>query len=142
MDVCALNRPFDELIDFRAKMEAQAVIFIIRRIIDGAYILCKSDIIEYELSQIPMLEKKFMVKKLVELSKETIELNERVTKKAKNIETFGIKSYDALHLAAAISGKCDCFISTDDRLLKKAKKNIKGIIVFNPLEFYIYEALN
>jgi predicted nucleic acid-binding protein len=95
-----------------------------------------------ELSQIPMLEKKFMVKKLVELSKETIELNERVTKKAKNIETFGIKSYDALHLAAAISGKCDCFISTDDRLLKKAKKNIKGIIVFNPLEFYIYEALN
>jgi hypothetical protein len=38
-DMCALNRPFDEMIDFRSKMEAQAIIFLIHGIIGGSYTL-------------------------------------------------------------------------------------------------------
>jgi hypothetical protein len=142
IDMCALNRPFDELIDFRAKMEAQAVIFLIHGIIDGTYILCNSDIIEYEWSQMPMVEKKFLVKKIMYLAKEKITLNEEVTKLAKEFEISGMKAYDALHLASSILGRCDCFISTDDKFVKKAKNNTERIKVFNPLEFYIYEVLH
>jgi predicted nucleic acid-binding protein len=142
MDMCALNRPFDELIDFRSKMEAQAIIFLIQRIINGTYILCNSDIIEYEWSQMPMMEKKSLVKKIMDLAKEKITLNKRVTKLAKEFEESGMKSYDALHLASSIRGNCECFISTDDKFVKKAKRNTEKIKVFNPLEFYIYEVLN
>ncbi|UCH96778.1 MAG: PIN domain-containing protein [Candidatus Aminicenantes bacterium] len=142
LDMCALNRPFDELVDFRSKMEAQAIIFLIHRIIDEKYILCNSDIIEYEWSQIPMVEKKFLVKKIMDLSEEKITLDEEVTKLAEEFENSGMKAYDALHLASSIRGRCDCFISTDDKFVKKAKKNTEKIKVFNPLEFYILEVLN
>ncbi len=144
MDRCALNRPFDEMIDFRSKMETQAIIFLIHRIIDGTYTLCNSDIIEYEWSQIPMLEKKFLVKKIIDLAKEKITLNQDVTELAKEFESTGMKDYDALHLASSIMGRCDCFISTDDKFVKKAKKNTENekIKVYNPLEFYIFEVLN
>jgi predicted nucleic acid-binding protein len=123
-------------------MEAQAVIFLIQKIIDGTYILCNSDIIEYEWSQMPMMEKKFLVKKIIALAKENITLNEEVTELANGFENSSMKAYDALHLASSILGRCDCFISTDDKLVKKAKKNTEKIKVFNPLEFYIYEVLN
>jgi len=142
MDMCALNRPFDEMIDFRSKMEAQAIIFLIHRIIDETYTLCNSDIIEYEWSQIPMMEKKSLVKKIMDLAKEKITLNQDVTELAKEFESYGMKDYDALHLASSILGRCDCFISTDDKFVKKAKKNTDKIKVFNPLEFYIFEVLN
>lgn len=38
------------------------------------------------------------------------------------LETLGFKWFDALHLACAESGKADIFLTTDDRLLRKAKR--------------------
>lgn len=142
MDVCALNRPFDDNSNFRIRMEAQAIIFIIQRILKGTYILCNSDIVEYECSQIPMFEKMSLVKKILELSKEKITLDSNITELAKEFEASNIKPFDALHLASSIIGECDCFISTDDKFLKKAKKVTDKIKIFNPLEFYLYEAMN
>lgn len=142
MDVCALNRPFDDMNNFRIKMEAQAIIFLIQRIIKGTYILCNSDIIEYEWSQIPMFEKMSLVKRVLDLSKEKIIINFNITELAKEFEDANIKPLDALHLASSIIGECDCLISTDDKFLKKTKKYIDKIKTFNPLEFYLYEAMN
>lgn len=34
----------------------------------------------------------------------------------------GIKSYDALHVASAIAGGADFFVTTDDRLLKNLRR--------------------
>ncbi|HVX87201.1 MAG TPA: hypothetical protein VH253_20620 [Phycisphaerae bacterium] len=51
---------------------------------------------------------------------------------------LGLHSKDALHIAAAIAAGCGYFITTDDRVLKKAQQiaTIK-VKVVNPLQFLI-----
>ena len=45
--------------------------------------------------------------------------NQEILSQAKAIQLLGLKSKDALHLACALSGSCDYFISTDDMIIKK-----------------------
>ena len=51
---------------------------------------------------------------------------------AKYVMTTGVKEFDALHIACAITGGCDYFITVDKRALKYQDKRIK---VCNPIEF-------
>jgi predicted nucleic acid-binding protein len=50
---------------------------------------------------------------------------------AKEIMTTGIKAADAVHVACAIAGNCDYFITVDRRLLKYQDKRI---IICSPIE--------
>ena len=52
MDVCCLNRPFDDLSPRLAYMEANAIMAIVSYCEHVKWILLSSDIIDYELSQI------------------------------------------------------------------------------------------
>ena len=56
--------------------------------------------------------------------------------RVKGSHHFGIKAFDALHIAYAEQGGADVFLSTDDRLVKVAKRNSEAINirVENPLE--------
>lgn len=57
---------------------------------------------------------------------------EEVAKEAKSIMETGIKRKDAIHVASAIVAGCDCFLTTDIRLLKyKTDK----IAIENPIDF-------
>jgi predicted nucleic acid-binding protein len=51
------------------------------------------------------------------------------------LQSEGFQVFDSLHIACAESAKADVFLSTDDRLLKLAKKMSKRlkIRVANPL---------
>jgi len=42
------------------------------------------------------------------------------TLRGKHLESLGFKPFDALHLACAESGNADLFLTTDDRILRKA----------------------
>jgi predicted nucleic acid-binding protein len=49
-------------------------------------------------------------------------LNLEETSRAKHLESLGFKRADALHLACAESINADIFLTTDDRLIKSAKR--------------------
>ena len=51
---------------------------------------------------------------------------------ANRILMKGIKKKDALHLACAITAKCQYFLTTDKKLLNKS---VDEIIIMNPLDF-------
>jgi predicted nucleic acid-binding protein len=51
-----------------------------------------------------------------------IQVSEKEKLRAAKLLTFGIKPFDALHLALAETGKADYFCICDDRLLQNAKK--------------------
>jgi len=55
----------------------------------------------------------------------------------KQIKELGFKSYDALHLACAKYAKVEVFLSTDDKLVKKAHNNqaMLQMRVDNPLNW-------
>ena len=66
---------------------------------------------------------------------ESVEIGDKEAKRAEELQKEGFQLFDALHIACAESAKVDVFLSTDDRLLKLAKKLSKllRIRVENPL---------
>jgi predicted nucleic acid-binding protein len=64
-----------------------------------------------------------------------IEATEIVRNRAKTYEPKGIKPRDALHLACAVTGSAEYFLTCDDRLLKKQRKLNVTLKILNPIDF-------
>lgn len=67
-------------------------------------------------------------------AKEHIKVSREVEERAERLVSEGIKPLDALHLALAEAGAVDYFCTSDDRLLKKAKRAKVMVKVVSPLE--------
>lgn len=65
-----------------------------------------------------------------------IEENQNVLETAKELISLGLKSKDALHVACAVEAKCDYFLTTDDKVLKKLC-NYVTITVINPVNIIV-----
>lgn len=133
-DVCCLNRPFDDIEQPRIGLEAEAVKIILEKCESGEWIFISSEIIMYEISKIPLDDKREAVMKLQTINQSFIKLDNNVIKKAKNFENRSIKPFDALHLALADKGNADVFLTTDDKLLKSAQEIELTFKVMNPLQ--------
>ena len=88
-----------------------------------------------EIEQMPDAQRLSRVKLLSGFVQEIVEIGEKEVKRAKELQKQGFQVFDALHIACAESAKVDVFLSTDDRLLKQAKRNSKRLHVRieNPL---------
>ncbi|MBW1731323.1 MAG: PIN domain-containing protein [Deltaproteobacteria bacterium] len=118
LDVCCLNRPFDDQTQDRIHLEAEAILSIIKFVEKGQWTLLNSDGILYEVSKIPDPERRKKVQIIISRASEHIRLEKKILARAKRLKNLGIKSLDALHVACAESGKVDIFLTTDDRLLR------------------------
>jgi predicted nucleic acid-binding protein len=137
MDVCCLNRPFDNQSQVRVHLESEAILQIIQFSKNGKLNWFNSDVIEFEIDNIENEDKKEKVLTLLELSTSKIELNDGIINKSKDIQKLGLRPLDALHVAVAIFIQVDVFLTTDDKLEKIGKKNksILGIDIDNPLNW-------
>jgi len=54
---------------------------------------------------------------------------------------YGFKPYDALHIACAEKANVDVFLTTDDKLLRKAKSVRLAVDVKSPIE-WVLEVIN
>lgn len=54
---------------------------------------------------------------------------------------YGVREEDSLHISAAVTGKADCFITTDDKLIRNCR-NLGIIKVLDPLDFIKLEEGN
>ena len=135
MDVCCLNRPFDDLSQLRVFFENEAVLSIISYCDSGEWVLCSSSIIDYEVAQISDSEKHEKVIMLYSSASEHIEVTQDLTERAKQFQECGIKYFDSLHIALAESAKADVLLTTDDRLIKLSRKTNANIKVENPVKW-------
>lgn len=134
LDVCCLNRPLDDLEQFRIRIEAEAVTEIIQNCEDDKFVLINSDIIEFEVNQHSDLFKQEQIRVILNLASIYIRLNKSINLRAEELMKLSFKYHDVLHLAFAEAGGADVFLTTDDRLLRKAKQylNIFSIEIENP----------
>lgn len=134
LDVCCLNRTLDDLEQSRIRLEAEAVTEIIQNCEDGKWLLMNSDVIEFEVSQHPDSSKQEQVNSILSVASIYIQLSENIELRAEELMKLNFKFQDALHLAFAEAGDADIFLTTDDRLLRKAKqyKDTLKIEVENP----------
>jgi hypothetical protein len=120
LDVCCLNRPFDDQSQERIRLESEAIILIISRLQSGDWVWLGSDAIDYEVDQTPDPERQRRVRVLATAIQHSVPFTQAETARAQELQSFGFKQWDALHLACAESGQADIFLTTDDKLLRLA----------------------
>lgn len=135
MDVCCLNRPFDNLAQTRIAMESASVLEILSRCRNGGWTLIASEIIEMEISNAIDTEKRAKVQSLYSLAdrNQRLTMTEEIWERADFFQRNGIKLVDSLHLALAEMNQVNVFLTTDDRFLSVAKKLTSDILVNNPV---------
>ncbi len=135
LDTNIYNRPFDDQMEVRIRLETIAVFSILQKIKNGDFILLWSFMIEYENSLNPFDDVKLEIDMASSLANKIITHNEEIYHVAKKFEPKGIKPRDALHLACALKGKADYFITCDDKIVKKASALGISLNVRNPIRF-------
>lgn len=134
LDNCVFNRPFDDQSQIRIKLETEAKFYIQTLIKQHQVALVWSYILEMENAYNPFVERRSAIEPWKRLAQIDISETEQVLTIAHSVQTLGLKSKDALHIACAIEAAADCFITTDDLLIKKARM-LREIRVINPFDF-------
>jgi predicted nucleic acid-binding protein len=137
LDVCCLNRPFDDQTQDRVRLESEAVLSILNYSKAKGWRLLNSDVIGIEISKIPDKDKRQKVAILSAMLQSHIGVDENIERRAVEFENLSFKPFDALHIACAEKGKADVLLTTDDAFLRKAlqcKETLK-VRVENPLRW-------
>jgi len=135
LDNCAFNRPFDDQRQMRIFLEAQAKLHIQHLITRNKLRLICSYMSHYENNDNPHEERRCSITDFLKHAEHYVDYDqaEKVEEKASEIMEQKIGNKDAIHIACAIIGGCDYFITTDDSL---AKKYIgKEICICGPIDF-------
>ena len=137
LDNCVYNRPFDDQSRMRISLESQAKIYIQHLITIREIHLVYSYMSVYENSENPNSEHRKSILVFFQNAIEFIDIDKAdiIETHAEALKKWNIKSNDAIHLACAIEGKCDHFITTDDGILKKYRSS--NIRVCNPIDFIL-----
>ena len=141
LDVCCLNRPFDDQTQERIRLESEAVITILGR--SKTLTLLTSEIVGLEISKIPDEDRRQKVMLLSSISKTNIVVDDEIISRAKELNKMGFKSLDGFHIACAEKGQADALLTTDDHFLKKAAPQGQSIKVRieNPLRWVMEELI-
>jgi predicted nucleic acid-binding protein len=140
LDVCCLNRPFDDQSQTRVRLEAEAVLSILELAEFGELEIIGSDIIDDELSEMPDNERREKVELLLTLASSQVALTLTIEQRATELQKWNIAPLDALHLASAESARADYFLTTDDDLLRRTKRAGVKVKVENPAKWLIQQA--
>jgi predicted nucleic acid-binding protein len=133
LDNCCFNRPYDDQSQARVRFETQSKLFIQRMIFEREAELVWSYVLKYENSRNPFVAKKQAIARWEILSTIFVNMTDEIVADAERIALTGVKETDALHVACAIAGNCDYFITVDKRLLSYKDNRI---IICNPIEFF------
>ena len=134
LDNCCFNRPFDNQANIKIRLETESKLFIQDQIKAGNVRFVWSYMLEYENSVNPFPEKKDIIERWGQYASKSVFPNENVSRIAKDLYLQNIKAKDAIHIACAVDAGCDCFLTTDNEIIKKLV-NFKQIKVINPIRF-------
>lgn len=123
LDTCCLSRPFDTQTQHRVIRETRAIMQILDCFREGYWHWISSEVLVTEVNRASNLEQRVQIKRWLARAHQTILVGEREISRARQLETLGFKELDALHLACAESGNADIFLTTDDAILSRAKRN-------------------
>jgi predicted nucleic acid-binding protein len=137
LEVSCLNRPFDDQNQTRIRLEAEAVTLILEKCGSDEWEQISSEMADIEIDAITDSERRARVRLLLPEGKAPLRLSEEIFARAETVEGMGFKRADAVHLAAAESQGADAFLSCDDRLCRRAKRQRDQLKVHvaNPLDW-------
>lgn len=140
LDVCTLCRPFDDQQQLRIRVETDAVLLILRLIEAGRYQAALSPVHFREVAAIrDPGERLEMLEILHSIETKDITPDLQAAKeRAALFNNSGMGVADAAHVAFA-EQIADCFITCDDKLLKRCRRIDLKIPAMSPVEFLTLE---
>ena len=134
LDNCCFNRPFDDQSQLRVRLETEAKLAIQDDIRLGRHQLVWSYVLDYENSRNPYNERREQIAHWRTYAALDIIEEPGVLRRAASLVECGLSRLDGLHVACAITGQCDYFLSTDDGILPKSGR-IAEIRIADPITF-------
>ncbi|MFN2452692.1 MAG: hypothetical protein ABR577_00555 [Pyrinomonadaceae bacterium] len=89
LDVCSLQRPFDDQRQARIRLEAEAIKLILTRIEDGDFMWLTSEVVDYEIAQNPDAERALKAKLLAAHAGTKVIVGANETARAGDLEQLG-----------------------------------------------------
>ena len=120
LDVCCFKRPFDDAAVERVRKEAEAVAAILDAVRAGAFVLVRSPAHDFENERNPREDRRLATRLWLDAATASVTATVAVAARARELAVLGFGALDALHLACAEQSAARWFVTTDDRLLKRA----------------------
>lgn len=127
IDSCVWSRHQDLPNNERIRKESEALNVIVRLVMHGEINLVFSQALLEELSRFPEL-----IQNASALSKQFVARTSEVNKRAKHLYDQGLGMYDALHVASAEAARADFLVTSDDQMIRKAKRIGTSVRLVNP----------
>jgi predicted nucleic acid-binding protein len=134
LDVCSFNRPFDDQSQIRIRLEAEAKLKIQEEIRSRKLQLVWSYVLDYENAKNPYQERTVRISGWKNHAILDVQESGQVLETAYALHKDGIPKIDCLHIACAITAKCQYFLTTDDRILKCSNR-VRAIKIVDPILF-------
>ena len=139
LDLCAIQRPFDDQAQPRVRAEAEAVLSVLDLRKAGSVGLVTSGVHVVEIAKCPFPGRRAYVEDVLAVSDVYTAGVPAVLRRAQSYQARGIKRFDAIHLASAVEAGADFFCTTDDPLLKRGRDaNTSATTVVSPLELIVH----
>lgn len=122
LDTCCLNRLSDRQIQERIRKETEAVNIMLSNFRTKRWHWISSSILQFEINQNPDLDQRVSLTTLLQLGHQIVFVGGEEILRGEELEGLGFKKLDALHIACAESGNADILLTTDDRMLRRAKR--------------------
>jgi hypothetical protein len=106
LDVCCLNRPFDDWLQARIRLEAEAILAIIEQCQASHWTLIGSTVLEAEVDRTPDPLRKQRVMDSLALAKSRITVTIAMIQRATELTKLGFQRFDALHIACSEAACC------------------------------------
>lgn len=122
LDTCCLSRPFNDQRQTRIRRETEAIEIILKNFSTGDWHWIASEVLTFEVENNRNVSQRIQMQSQIAGAYINISIGEIEKTRGREIEKLGFKRSDAFHLACAESGHADVFLTTDDRLLRRAKR--------------------
>jgi len=120
LDICCFKRPFDDATADRVRTEAEAVAAILDAVKAGTFELVRSPAHDFENERNPREDRRLATRLWLDVATTFVEATTSAATRARELAAIGFGPLDALHLAFAEQARARWFVTTDDRLLKRA----------------------
>ena len=137
LDVCCLNRPFDNQEQERIRLESEAILLILARFENKQWQWFSSEVVLDEILQTRNEDRRRRLLDLNEKVDRSLIVTDDDFERAQELARLGFGDMDSLHLACAEHSNIDVFLTTDDKLIRTANRLVGqlDVLVDNPLNW-------
>ena len=137
-DTSCLGRPFDDQSISRNANEREAILTMLEMVERGELTLTISDFVSDEIADTPDELRRQQLQDVAALSTTVVAATDKIRDRGAELQRLGLKPFDALHIAAAESARVDRLCTADDRLKRRAARQLDlKVRVVSILELFL-----